>query len=94
MRRQEVLRFVEPLLFGSDAPFAEGGSADQMDGSNDVLGQHAKRGFGADIRDASGEESPTARHSLDGSERMLGRAPGQLIRVLSNWCPKSSHCYL
>ena len=59
---------------GSGEPGPEGGCTDEIDRSYDVVGEHAECSFPADFVEASGEESPAGRHSLDSSERILRSA--------------------
>jgi len=58
-------------LFGSGESRPKCCSSDQIDGTDDVVGQHAERCFPADFLEASGEVAPAGGHSLDGSERMF-----------------------
>ena len=58
-------------MFGSGESRAQRGSSDQIDGADEVVGQHAERCFPTDFVEASGEESPAGGHSLDGSEGMF-----------------------
>ena len=49
-------------------------NAEQIDGPNNVVDEHAERRFPAGILEASGKEATAGGHSLDGSEGMFGGA--------------------
>jgi hypothetical protein len=48
--------------------------ANQIDCSQDVVGEYAEGGFGFDLIETSGEEAPACCHSFDSSKWVLGRA--------------------
>jgi hypothetical protein len=48
--------------------------ANQIDCSQDVVGEYAEGGFGFDSIETSGEEAPACCHSFDSSKWVLGSA--------------------
>jgi hypothetical protein len=48
--------------------------ANQIDCSQDVVGEYAEGGFGFDLIETSGEEAPACCHSFDSSKWVLGGA--------------------
>src|SRR5205814_9311098 len=50
------------------------GGANQIDCSQDLVGEYAERGFGFDLIETSGEEAPACCHSFDSSKWVL-RSP-------------------
>jgi IstB-like ATP binding protein len=63
-----------PLLSCSGEPGREIGCADQIDRSQDVVGEDAEGGIGLCSGEASDEEPPARSHPFDGSERVFGGA--------------------
>src|SRR5207302_6985968 len=62
------------FLWGSGETGPETRGADQIDCSQDVVGEYAEGGFGFDLVETSGEEAPACCHSFDSSKWVLGSA--------------------
>src|SRR5262245_23763809 len=62
------------FLWGSGEAGAKTRGANQIDCSQDVVGEYAEGGFGFDVIETSGEEAPACCHSFDGSKWVLGSA--------------------
>src|SRR6516165_5941841 len=62
------------FLWGSGETGAKTRGANQIDCSQDVVGEYAQGGFGFDLIETSGEEAPACCHSFDSSKWVLGRA--------------------
>ena len=61
-------------MLGSSELRAEGGSTDEVNGADEVVGEHTECSFPADFLEASSEEPAAGGHPLDSSERMFGGA--------------------
>jgi hypothetical protein len=61
-------------LWGSGETGPKSRGANQIDCSQDVVGEHAEGGFGFDLIETSSEEAPACCHSFDSSEWVLGSA--------------------
>src|SRR5438105_14476678 len=62
------------FLSGSGETGSKTGGANQIDCSQDVVGEYAERGFGFDLIETSGEEAPACCHSFDSSKWVLRSA--------------------
>src|SRR6516164_1928587 len=62
------------FLWGSGEAGAKTRGANQIDCSQDVVGEYAQGGFGFDLIETSGGEAPARCHSFDSSKWVLGRA--------------------
>jgi hypothetical protein len=56
------------FFHGSGEACPEGCGTDQIDGPNDIVGEHAERCFTTDFSKSPGEEPPASGHSFYGSE--------------------------
>jgi hypothetical protein len=55
------------IRFGSGERGPKAAGADEVDGSQDVVGEDAESGFGFHSGEAAGEEASACRHSFDGN---------------------------
>jgi hypothetical protein len=65
---------------GSDETGPKTRCANQIDCSQDVVGEYAEGGFGFDSIETSGEEAPACCHSFDSSKWVLGSARRRRMR--------------
>src|SRR6516165_1013741 len=62
------------FLWGSGEAGSKTRGANQIDCSQDVVGEYAERGFGFDLIETSGEEAPACCHSFDSPKWVLRSA--------------------